>query len=511
MAIPSEKLASAREALKALQEDGRIAIQTSQLSRTHRERLLKNGFIQEVMKGWYIPARPDETAGESTAWYASYWKFCATYCEKRFGQDWCVSPEQSISLHAENWAVPAQLVVRSPAGQNNVIDLPFKTSFLGVKAAIPSHEEIVLKDGLRLFSLPAALVAASPALFTRNPTDVRAALALVRDASQVLGKLLDGGQSVVAGRLAGAFRNVGRIEIANEIVQTMKAAGYDVRVNDPFGAPSPFAFGKREPSPYVNRLRLMWQEMRDPVLMNFPKAPGLGKIGKPEQYLQQLEEIYATDAYHSLSIEGYRVTLELIERVREGSWNPDKNATDKEQVSAMAARGYWQAFQRVKTSIGQILAGTNAGEIVGADHRDWYREMFGPSVTAGILKASDLAGYRNGDVFIRRSMHVPPKPESVRDSMPALLEMLAEENEAAVRVVLGHFIFVYIHPYMDGNGRMGRFLMNVMMASGGYPWLVIPVEQRAKYMAALESASVGGDIVPFTKFLAGLMQRQQSA
>jgi Fic family protein len=72
-------------------------------------------------------------------------------------------------------------------------------------------------------------------------------------------------------------------------------------------------------------------------------------------------------------------------------------------------------------------------------------------------------------------------------------------------VVLGHFIFVYIHPYMDGNGRMGRFLMNTMMASGGYPWLVVPVEQRAAYMEALEAGSVGGDIVPFTKFLAGFV------
>ncbi len=76
--------------------------------------------------------------------------------------------------------------------------------------------------------------------------------------------------------------------------------------------------------------------------------------------------------------------------------------------------------------------------------------MFAPSVTAGILKASDLAGYRSGDVFIRRSMHVPQKPDAVRDAMPALMDML-REKEAAVRVVLGHFIFVYIHSYMDGN------------------------------------------------------------
>ena len=51
--------------------------------------------------------------------------------------------------------------------------------------------------------------------------------------------------------------------------------------------------------------------------------------------------------------------------------------------------------------------------------------------------------------------------------MPVLFDFLEGEAEPAVRVVLGHFIFVYIRPYMDGNGRMGRFLMNVTMASGG--------------------------------------------
>ncbi|MDQ8196229.1 Fic family protein [Coraliomargarita sp. SDUM461004] len=71
-----------------------------------------------------------------------------------------------------------------------------------------------------------------------------------------------------------------------------------------------------------------------------------------------------------------------------------------------------------------------------------------------------------------------------------------------VRDVLGHLIFVYIHLYMDGHGRMGRFLMNAMLASGGYPWTVIPVEKRTNYLAALEAASADGDIESFAKFLA---------
>jgi len=60
---------------------------------------------------------------------------------------------------------------------------------------------------------------------------------------------------------------------------------------------------------------------------------------------------------------------------------------------------------------------------------------------------------------------------------------------------------------MDGNGRMGRFLMNLMMAAGGYPWTVIPVTERNPYMAALEKASVGEDIKPFADFLAGLVKK----
>lgn len=58
---------------------------------------------------------------------------------------------------------------------------------------------------------------------------------------------------------------------------------------------------------------------------------------------------------------------------------------------------------------------------------------------------------------------------------------------------------------MDGNGRLGRFLMNTMLASGGYPWTVIPLEERNKYMSALEVASVEQNIKVFTKYIARLV------
>ena len=285
----------------------------------------------------------------------------------------------------------------------------------------------------------------------------------------------------------------------------MKAAGYSIAENDPFEEKAAIIFGERELSPYGNRMRMSWVNMRDIVLESFPPPP-TSRINVDE-YLKHVDDIYLTDAYHSLSIEGYRVSEELIERVRSGGWNPEDDREDKEYADALAARGYWQAFQAVKESLVKVLNKNSAGQVVNNDHALWYTELFGPSVSAGITAASDLAGYRNQPVYIRRSMHAPPRYEAVRDLMPAYFSLLQDEEEPAVRAVLGHFFFVYIHPYIDGNGRTGRFLMNVMLASGGYPWTVIPLDTRAEYMAALEEASVQMNIEPFTRFLAGLVQK----
>jgi len=502
MASPQEKLAESLEVLGELQERGVVAVRFSDLSRTHRERLVKNGFLKEVMRGWYIPSRPDETPGDSTAWYASFWDFCATYLRERFDSDWCLSPERSLFLHTGNRTVPKQLLVRSPKGGNKPTALLFGTSLFDVRYTMPRKDDIVEKNGLRLYTVPAALVACPGHFFRQASTEVRAAMATVKDASDVLALLLEGGHSTIAGRLAGAFRNAGHDRIADQITGTMKAAGYTMLESDPFENIPPNILDTREASPYVNRIRLMWQKMREPIIERFPAAPGLPS--DIDSYLKHVEEIYVTDAYHSLSIEGYRVGAELIELVQNGAWNPDNNENDRENRNALAASGYWQAYQAVQESLGKILHGDNPGIVVGDDHSKWYAELFGPSVTAGIISAVDLAGYRSGPVYIRRSMHVPPPREAVRDCMPVLFDLLSEEPEASVRVVLGHFIFVYIHPYVDGNGRIGRFLMNTMLASGGYPWTIIPAEERNAYMAALEEASVGQNIVPFAGLLARL-------
>jgi hypothetical protein len=504
MASPSEKLAESLSVLKALQTQGGVALRARQFSRTHRERLLRAGFIQQVMKGWYISAQPDEVFGESTAWYASFWSFCAAYLDDRFGQDWCLSAEQSLSLHVGNWTVPRQLLVRARRGGNKPTQLLHGTSIFDIRLDLPADKDMEIKSGLRILNLPSALISCAPGQFAAHAIDTRVALGMVSDASDVLRRLLEGGHSSVAGRLAGAFRNIGREKIADRIVQAMRAAGFVINETNPFLDHAAFPSGTRDTSPQVNRMRMMWAKMRESVLQVFPAAPGLPS-GR-QAYLKNVDDLYGSDAYNSLSIEGYQVNAELIECVRSGNWNPDGNKSDRQNRDALAARGYWQAFQAVKRTLEAVLRGDNPGESADKDYDAWYAELFGPSVAAGIIKPTDLAGFRNGPVYIRRSMHVPPDSDAVRELMSALFDLLKAEDQAAVRAVLGHFIFVWIHPYFDGNGRMGRFLMNVMLASGGYPWTVVPLDRRPEYMASLETASVEQRIAPFATFIASLIK-----
>ncbi|OFW11824.1 MAG: cell filamentation protein Fic [Acidobacteria bacterium RIFCSPLOWO2_02_FULL_67_36] len=500
MPSPPEKLAEALTALQALQKAGRRVIQSGELSRAHRERLRANGFLQEVMKGWLTSSSPGARAGDSTPWYASFWEFCARYCKERFGDEWHLSPEQSLLLLAENTVIPRQVVVYSPKGTNHNLELPFATSLYDLRSDLPDTAQLTETNGLRLFSPAAALVRIPESFFSRQPIETQVVLAGLRDASDLLRLLLGGGNSVKAGVLAGALRRIGRPELTDEIIKVMTAAGYDARERDPFDGASSFGVLPRAVLPIVGRMRVMWKTMRDVAAANFPTPPGLPR--DRAAYLEFVDDIYKSDAYHSLSIEGYSVTPQLIERVQLGNWDPDHHEDDRKSRDALAARGYWQAFQEVKAAVAEIIAGANPGARARATHMDWYRQLFQPCVAAGIVPAASLAGYRNDAVYLRTSRYVPPRWEAVSDAMQELFDLLEQEEHPGVRAVLGHWLFGYVHPYPDGNGRMARFVMNAMLASGGYPWTVIRVEDRDAYLSSLDAASIDMKIAPFTAFVA---------
>ena len=495
-------LATALKTLKRLQEKHHGVVEAADLKDDEqRTMLIDTGFLRPVMKGWYICSSPSDNDADTTAWYASFWAFVSGYLGKRFGKRYCLNPEASLLLQTGNTTVPRQVTCVTIDSGTSKVDLPFDTSLLVYpdKNRVPNARVEV--RGLQVWPVAEALCLVGPSFFLNNPREAEIALATIRHASELLPTLLaDDKMVTAAGRLAAAFEFVKRPDEAEHIRKAFAKFKISLKLVNPFELAEPTIAPSKERSPYVLRLRSMWAGWRQDVINVFPPAPGIENQGTG--YLAQVDERYVSDAYNSLSIEGYRVTDELIERVARGDWNPEGEPEHNKTRDALAARGYYQAFQTVKESIGKVLVHNNAGLVAKRDHHDWYAELFGPSVTAGIVEANQLTGYRRGPIFIRNSMHTPLPSEALLDSLETLWDLLEAEPEACVRAVLGHHLFVFIHPYYDGNGRIGRFLMNTLLASGGYPWTVIRMSRRDTYMKALEAASVKGQITPLAEFIA---------
>jgi hypothetical protein len=206
---------------------------------------------------------------------------------------------------------------------------------------------------------------------------------------------------VYPGKAVSLLRSLRSLTVPNcdEILSTMKSAGYGVRESNPFEGRQIFGTGQTAAAPIVGRLEMMWQTMRETVAATFPKAPGLPK--DKAAYLQSVDEIYQSDAYHSLSIEGYSVTPALVGRVREGNWDPDHHDDDRKSRDALAARGYWQTFQLVKASVEKVITGESrcarargaqgvVSRIVPALRHGWFGRAWG---ARGIPKHSGLSSH----------------------------------------------------------------------------------------------------------------------
>ncbi len=113
----------------------------------------------------------------------------------------------------------------------------------------------------------------------------------------------------------------------------------------------------------------------------------------------------------------------------------------------------------------------------------------------------DNAGvYRKLNVTIAGARHIPPDMLLVPEQMAALLHW-ADHEAAALhpveRAARLHVDFVKIHPFVDGNGRTARLLLNLELLKAGFPAVVLPVERRLAYYEALDKAHVEGNVADF--------------
>ncbi len=365
--------------------------------------------------------------------------------------------------------------------------------------------QVVESHGLKILALSDALMLSIPNWFRKHPLEAELALSMV-DLQMLAKSAIKIANVQAIGRIIGAYQKMGALDRAEYLQNITLLAGFEkikYEIKNPFDhIKLHFDKNNLPKSPYAGRVQALWHRMRETIINLFPVAKKSSALNK---VLAEMDDLYIHDAYHSLSIEGYRVTPELIAKIKMGKWNPIDHPQDRDEVNALAAKGYALAFQEVRKTVSELFDKKD-NTILSQSMSRWYASLFSPCVIAGIIEPQDIGGFRNRPVYIRGSRHVPLPYYALRDAMDALFLEMTTEKHPAVCGVLGHFLIGYIHPYPDGNGRMARFLMNTLFSANGYPWTIIRVEERSRYMASLEKASCTGQIKPFVEFIIEAMQ-----
>lgn len=123
-----------------------------------------------------------------------------------------------------------------------------------------------------------------------------------------------------------------------------------------------------------------------------------------------------------------------------------------------------------------------------------------------ILEVSGL--YRNVDISIKGSNHTPPSHIKVYDRMGKYFDFLAQDNNDLLEYIsYSHLQLAKVHPFLDGNGRCARLVLNYELMKNGFAPVYILPEERNEYYNTLEEFKVNKDSNPFKEFLAKIEQR----
>lgn len=117
-----------------------------------------------------------------------------------------------------------------------------------------------------------------------------------------------------------------------------------------------------------------------------------------------------------------------------------------------------------------------------------------------ILEVSGL--YRNVDISIKGSNHTPPSHIKVYDRMNKYFDYLAQSPSDLLEYIsFSHLQLAKVHPFLDGNGRCARLVLNYELMKNGFAPVYILPEERNEYYNTLEEFKVNKDSNPFKEFL----------
>lgn len=216
------------------------------------------------------------------------------------------------------------------------------------------------------------------------------------------------------------------------------------------------------------------------------------KLGKKEMSRlitseEALKRLLLEWTYHSTAIEGSSLTKGETNKAMEG-----KEILGKPIEDSRGAKGHKDAIlhmlrllDKKKGLAEQDILDLHGFAMSGISH-----------ATPGI--------YRDVQVVILGAIHMPPPPSLVRPMMDGLMKPIAGASGKPDSVRLSaivHLEFENIHPFIDGNGRVGRIILNYLLMTAGYPPIVIKINERKKYFEALEESGILGRPDPLIRFV----------
>lgn len=243
--------------------------------------------------------------------------------------------------------------------------------------------------------------------------------------------------------------------------------------------------------------------MKDKLKTLTTKKARLDKLGPlPKELEQSLEDWLRVElTYASNAIEGNTLTrIETAEVLARGVTAVIAGKPLKDQLEAL---NHAKALTLIKTLASALKSHQYITE---QNIKDIHK-----IILAGIN--DEWAGrYRQTEIFIRGFNIDLPQPHKVPYMMAEFTRWLQETQAHAVRVSAdAHFKFVSVHPFVDGNGRTARLLMNLILLIHGYPIAIIRNEDRTRYLEALNAAQTKGDIQSFYDIVETAVERSLDA